>query len=856
MSNWVTINIPRNANNPNSEIIGVAVFDTSIPLPDGSTFLDPSWDNFVGVYSTFDPLDKDFNGEVSFGERLVGRLFPENFANTYFLREAYTYLGLETVSPNFKQLATGNVISMATDLTEAGVEVAYGRRAFGIDKGLFRDFVELLGETTALQLIDNFDGDYVPQFFVRQGRENIVVPHLSDFQPDPTPSDNLSYLTSSNFTANSSSGGGNYVVTVPKGDDASISTWNANDAVFAEDGDDSLFGGGGNDVLIGGAGEDTLDGGGGADTILGGADDDLLRVTTAERDFVEGDGGTDRLDIGWVDPQFNFSGTFYSQYYSFYDAGGTPLFQLANHGISAHGQVLADDTVANILQALSLVPQALATGRIGLGDTFAVSGPGAPDVLISGVEEVNIDERLGSGGTSLGLYLFMNGDTYVSADSGHFAADWSTQTTALDWDNSTQGIETLANGVTIGNMSRLTLLTGTGNDRVTGGASTDYLDGGDGNDTLDGGEGTDTLKGGAGDDVFLAANPTSDVIDGGAGDDLLQIGWVDPQFNFSGSYYSQYYTFYDATGKSLMQLGNQDISASNQEIEAGTTSNILQALTMLPQALANGQIGIGNTFAISGPHSPDVQFSNVERINIDERLGTGGTSLGLYLYMNGDTYVSAGSGHFAGDWSAQTTGVSWDIANPGVATLANGVTLGNMSQATLLLGTGEDTVSGGQKADHLHGGGGADTLRGGDGLDTLDGGRGTDLLFGEQGDDVMTGGDGFDNLRGGSGADTMDGGNGNDSLYGGTGFDSMLGGAGNDGNDTLYGGGTEADTLDGGRGTDLLFGEQGDDVMTGGDGFDNLRGGSGADTMDGGNGNDSLYGGTGFDSMSGGAGND
>ncbi|MEY8880315.1 hypothetical protein [Donghicola sp. XS_ASV15] len=132
MSTWITIEIPGNANNPDSEVIGVAIFDTSITLADGSTFLDPAWENFVGVYSTYDPLDTDFDGEISFGERLVGSVLPENVANSSFLYEAYTYLGLETISPNFRQLANGNMISMMADLTEAGVEISYGKRAFGI----------------------------------------------------------------------------------------------------------------------------------------------------------------------------------------------------------------------------------------------------------------------------------------------------------------------------------------------------------------------------------------------------------------------------------------------------------------------------------------------------------------------------------------------------------------------------------------------------------------------------------------------------------------------------------------------------------------------------------------------------
>ena len=54
---------------------------------------------------------------------------------------------------------------------------------------------------------------------------------------------------------------------------------------------------------------------------------------------------------------------------------------------------------------------------------------------------------------------------------------------------------------------------GAGNDTLAGGAGTDFLDGGAGNDILLGGVGRDTLRGGAGDNV----------LSGGAGDDFIEI---------------------------------------------------------------------------------------------------------------------------------------------------------------------------------------------------------------------------------------------------------------------------------------------------------------------------------------------
>lgn len=78
------------------------------------------------------------------------------------------------------------------------------------------------------------------------------------------------------------------------------------------------------------------------------------------------------------------------------------------------------------------------------------------------------------------------------------------------------------------------------------------------------------------------------------------------------------------------------------------------------------------------------------------------------------------------------------------------------------------------------GGSGNDTLHGGGGNDFIDGGSGNDLIFGMAGNDMLVGGDGNDRLYGGKGNDTLKGGSGNDWLYGELGDDTLDGEAGDD----------------------------------------------------------------------------
>lgn len=93
-------------------------------------------------------------------------------------------------------------------------------------------------------------------------------------------------------------------------------------------------------------------------------------------------------------------------------------------------------------------------------------------------------------------------------------------------------------------------------------------------------------------------------------------------------------------------------------------------------------------------------------------------------------------------------------------TLASAVT----QPATVLAGSGNDTIVGGSGNDSLVGGDGNDSLAGGSGDDVLKGGSGNDMLRGDAGVDALFGEGGSDTLDGGAANDYLDGGTGNDTI--------------------------------------------------------------------------------------------
>lgn len=252
-----------------------------------------------------------------------------------------------------------------------------------------------------------------------------------------------------------------------------------------------------------------------------------------------------------------------------------------------------------------------------------------------------------------------------------------------------------------------------GDDVVNGGLGNDVLRGGLGNDTLNGEEGDDRLNGGDGDDILnggtgndrIYAEAGNDTVDGGDGDDHIE-------------------------GKA----GDDDISGGlgNDMLRGGDGADELSG-------------GAGDDMAYGG-NGNDILM--------------GGAGNDLLNGNGGSDVIDGGEGD---DALAGENGV--DVIN------------GGAGDDVLRGGGGDDTLFGDAGDDLLFGGANEDTLTGGDGDDILDGMTQADVLFGGAGEDILRGGDGFDTLDGGLDNDILAGGNGNDTLTGGLGVDTLRGNA-------------------------------------------------------------------------------
>ena len=152
----------------------------------------------------------------------------------------------------------------------------------------------------------------------------------------------------------------------------------------------------------------------------------------------------------------------------------------------------------------------------------------------------------------------------------------------------------------------------------------------------------------------------------------------------------------------------------------------------------------------------------------------------------------------------------------------------NLPSATILGGSGDDTLIGTGNADFIDGGEDDDIIKAGGGDDLVDCGTGNDNVIGEGGRDTIRGNDGNDRLNGGGGNDALYGETNDDRLYGGDGNDRLDGGGnvdklyGDDGNDALLGGGSN-DRLYGGVGDDVMWGNKGRDFFDGNAGTNLVR---------------------------------
>ena len=597
-------------------------------------------------------------------------------------------------------------------------------------------------------------------------------------------------------------------------------------------GSDVLVGTAGNDLKDGLAGDDWLRGFGGNDTLRGGAGIDTL----------EGGAGNDLLDS---DDAFQ-AGEVY---------GG-------NSGV---------DTLS------------------GYGDLGAVT--------YSGIEVLNI--RAGGYEMNASVQQLTNFTSIGYADGGTGAGSTIV----------------LSNGGAIDFSAKMT-----GAVKVRAGTAGNQITGTQWNDTLISGAGNDLLSGGAGDDRYIVGDGTSrsDTIVAGAGNDVLEITGgltiADVRFQRSGDdLFIRYGAGTDSVRLSkhfaydgTTQVKTLDVGGVSYDLTLGLSFNGSSAEDVLVGGAFDDSITAhAGDDKLSGLGGNDTLKGNTGNDTLD---GGAGNDRYLFAVGDGQDLILAATAPGDADIIEITTktltieGVRMDRVGDdlliGVGPGADSIRVaGHFTSAgkvaAIMVGGVTYTLVGNPS---IEGSAGADTLTGTVMNDTIRGYAGADSLDGSIGHDSLLGGERWDTLKGGQGNDTLDGGLDNDQMYGGAGDDlyyvdnvgdrtyellnegidsvistlnwslaadvenlTLVGTAttgtgnglanritGNEVANTLSGG-ASADTLDGAAGADSLDGGIGNDLLLGGARWDTLIGGDGNDTLDGGLDNDQMYGGFGDD---------
>jgi trimeric autotransporter adhesin len=601
-----------------------------------------------------------------------------------------------------------------------------------------------------------------------------------------------------------------------------------------------------NDLIRGFRGGDTIDGAGGNDTIEAGTGDDS----------VNGGAGNDNINLGDDNDTLNGFG------------GGDDTINGGN------GNDRLDGSFGNEIY-------------FGGEGNDTILGREGNDSIEGGGGNDTID-----GGTGDDLVVGDRGFDSVDGGNGNDTWDISTTTFGYVFDLAT-GITNFS-GHTASNFENV--LTGSGNDSISGslvdniirtGAGNDTINASSGDDSVDGGGGDDDIKLGDGDDIFNGTVGGNDTVDGGNGNDSLD-------GNFGND------SLFGGGGNDTIvgRDGNDTLfgSVGNDSLIGGDGNDVYR---VDGNDTINDSSGV-DTVISTTTYTLDLNIENLTLID--------GEPTALNGFGNGLSNIITGNG----------------LSNTLEGGAGNDTLLGSNGDDTLRGGEGNDAVVGGEGEDRLSSSAGDDILRGGNGndvyfindLDTIfefDGG-GVDTIVaeisytlgdflekleltgindtaiigagnalannisGNQLNNVLSGGADNDSLLGGSGNDTLDGGTGNDSLSGGSGNDTYLVDSATDLITELTGQGIDtvqssvdfiltdnvenltltetAITATGNTLSNIITGNTGFNNLNGGDGNDTLLGGEGDDTLVGGNGNDILNGGSENDSLEGGNGND
>lgn len=274
------------------------------------------------------------------------------------------------------------------------------------------------------------------------------------------------------------------------------------DTIFGADGPDRIYGERADDVLYGREGSDLIYGGYGDDQLYGDEGDDEL-YGEKDNDSLYGGSGNDRLTGGEGDDLL-------------IGGHGDDTYIIDDERDTIDDQGLDSDIDTVVFRAnltTYTVPDSIKNARLDSGSAFKLIGNAKANTLIGNDIANDIDG--GDGDDSLDG---AGGDDTLKGGNGRDAVIYSKQLPGFLLDGSGAQDITVnllsgtATGSKIGSDSLSAIedvLTGDGNDHLTGDDQDNRLDAGGGNDTISSGAGNDSIYGRNGDDL----------IDGGDGSD-------------------------------------------------------------------------------------------------------------------------------------------------------------------------------------------------------------------------------------------------------------------------------------------------------------------------------------------------